>query len=83
MSVYFSSQPSPAPAGAGSLCTHVMKVNARQMLPEIREINFYAGPFFSAHHAHTYHTHTALCGPAPAYCDLYPRLASEDIFREM
>ena len=58
MSVYFSTQPSPALAGAGSLCTHVMKVNARQMLPEIREINFYAGPFFSAHISHP---HTALC----------------------
>ena len=58
MSVNFSTQPSPALAGAGSLCTHVMKVNARQMLPEIREINFYAGPFFSAHISHP---HTALC----------------------
>ena len=28
------------------------------MLPEIREINFYAGPFFSAHISHP---HTALC----------------------
>ena len=53
---------------AGSLYTHVMKVNARQMLPEIREINFDAGPFFSAHISHP---HTALCTVQPRPCILW------------